>query len=93
MGKLGRAATIGPEKFSDGSIEDGEAYGSSFSAVKIKASDSGEGSLRVTGGNKQVGGATVGPGHAGPFLIEVKSGRKCTFAGYYTIQLVYDKRD
>ena len=83
--------TIGPEQFGDGSIKDGKAYGSSFSAVRIKASDSGEGSLRVTGGNKTVEGATVGPGNAGPFLVEVESGRKCTFAGYYTIQLVYDK--
>jgi hypothetical protein len=85
--------TIGPEQFGDGSIKDGGAFGHSFSAVRIKASDSGEGSLRVTGGNKEVEGATVGPGHAGPFLVEVGSGRKCTFAGYYTIRLVYDKPD
>ncbi|KAH8586864.1 hypothetical protein B0O99DRAFT_695072 [Bisporella sp. PMI_857] len=60
--KLGRAVTIGPEQSGDGSIKDGEAYGYWFSAVRIMASDQGEGSLRVTGGNKAVAGATVGPG-------------------------------
>lgn len=85
--------TIGPVQSGDGSIKDGEAYGHSFSAVRIMASDQGEGSLRVTGGNKAVAGATVGPGMGGPFLIEVEFGQKCTFAGHYTIQLVYDRKD
>jgi hypothetical protein len=80
--------TIGPEQPGDGFAKDAKAYGESFSAVIIRSHGSGKGSVRVTGGDLEVDGATVGPGSAGPFLVQVASGQNCSLAGYYTIQLV-----
>ena len=85
--------TIGPEQSGDGTIKSGEDFGRAFSAVIIAASEKGSGSLRVTGGNKKLAGATVGEGKGGPFVIEVGSGQKCTLGGYYTVKLVHDRQD
>ncbi|KAG4427640.1 hypothetical protein IFR05_016877 [Cadophora sp. M221] len=88
--QLGRPVTIGPEQSGDGTIKSGEDFGHTFSAVIIAASDKGPGSLRVTGGNKKLVGATVGEGKEGPFVVEVETGQMCTFGGYYTVKLVYN---
>jgi len=85
--------TIGPEQFGDGTIKSGEDFGHAFSAVIITASEKGPGSLRVTGGNKKLAGATVGEGKEGPFVVEVGPGQICTFGGYYTVKLVYNRQD
>lgn len=86
--RLGRAVIISPEQPGDGFAKDAKTYGESFSAVILRSHGNGKGSVRVTGGNLEVDGASVGPGYAGPFLIEVASSQNCSLAGYYTIQLV-----